>query len=142
MCRLVRIDGGVLDDGLARIGVRRLGLAAQAREQVRRPVQVQIHVAVRRRNRTRDAGNPACGHRQFLSNRARRLAQRAGELERDGDRKIAERAIRRHLDGERRDLGDAEHAPDGVGNVVVHLALDGEDHRSGRTRSARPDAQT
>ena len=65
---------------------------------------------------------------ELLRDGARRLAQRARELERDGHRQIAERAVRRHLDGERRHVGEAEVAADRVGDRVVHVSLNAQNH--------------
>ena len=59
---------------------------------------------------------------------SRRLAQRARELERDGDGEIAEGARRRHFDGERRHVGDAEVRPDRVADGVVHVSLKAQNH--------------
>ena len=65
---------------------------------------------------------------QLLRDRARRLAQRPRELERDRHGEIAERAVRRHLDGERRHVGDAEVRPDRLGDGVVNLSLNTQNH--------------
>ena len=65
---------------------------------------------------------------ELLRDRARRLAKRARELERDGDGEIAERAVRRHFDRERRDIGEAEVAADGVGNGIVDETLNAQNH--------------
>src|SRR3989441_11837061 len=41
---LVRVDGCVLDDGLARVGVRRGDFASQACRQKRRTIQIQVQI--------------------------------------------------------------------------------------------------
>ena len=48
------------------------------------------------------------------------------------DREVAERAIRRHLDSERRQLRKVELPARGAGDRVVNLALDVENHRDDR----------
>ena len=97
-------------------------------------VEVEVQVAVRRRDDARDAGNRAERRGELLRDRARRLAQRARELERDRDGEIAERAVGRHLDRERRHVGDAELPADRVGDRVVDASLNAQNH--GRVASS------
>ena len=89
-------------------GAIRRDLPTHARGEERRPLEKQVQIAVRRGDDAGDARDGAERLRQLLRDRPRRLAQRARQLEGDRDREIAERARRRHLDGERRHLGDAE----------------------------------
>ena len=49
------------------------------------------------------------------------------------DREVAERAVRRHLYSERRQLRKVVLPPRGAGDRVVDLALDVENHRDGRS---------
>jgi len=64
---------------------------------------------------------------EFLGDRARRLAQRARELERDRDGEVAERPRRRQFHRKGRRV-DAEAAPNAVGDGVVHVSFEIEDH--------------
>ena len=66
--------------------------------------------------------------RQFLRDRARRLAQRARELKGDRHGEIAERAGRRHFDREIRHVGQAVLAADRAGDRVVDVSLNGQNH--------------
>ena len=43
-------------------------------------------------------------------------------------REIAERAVGRHFDRERRHVGEAELAADGAGDGVVDVSLNGQNH--------------
>ena len=110
--RLVRVDGRVFDDGLARVVGRARGRRAgrEARAQERRAVQVAVQVAVRGRLDTRDAFDLAQGARHVLRDHLWRLAQAPRQLEGDGQREIAERARWRVVDDDRRLIGrrDAE----------------------------------
>ena len=99
--------------------LRRRDVAPQACDQERRPVEKHVQVAVRRGVDARHAGNRRDDRRQLLRDRARRLPEDARQLEGDRDGQVAERAVGRHLDGKRRDLVDAELAPDRVGDRVV-----------------------
>ena len=55
--RLVRVDGGVLDDRLVTGGVRRRDLAARAGDEEGRPIQIQVQIAVGRGGDPGDARN-------------------------------------------------------------------------------------
>ncbi len=125
--RLVRVDGRVLDDGLAgRRGRRRRG--PEPGQQERRTIEEAVQVAVRRRLDAGDARHrPQCG-RQLLGDDPWRLPQGTGELEGDGDRQVAERAVRRHLDG---DLGQVEvrvQPADGGADLVADFLFNGQQH--------------
>ena len=126
--RLVRVDRGVLDDRLAGRGSRPRG--APARQPARSsaaPIEEEIDVAVRRRLDPRDAVDRPERAGDLLGDRARRLAQPAGQLEGERHREVAERAARRHLDricGEHRIVGgDAVQAADGLGEAAADDAL-------------------
>ncbi len=97
---LVRIDRGVLDDGLVRRDGCRGSRFVQPRPQERGALEIHVQVAVGRGDDSRDAGRRAERRGQFLRDGARRFSQRARELKRDGDGEIAERAVRRDLDRE------------------------------------------
>ena len=92
--RLVRIDRGVLDDGLARRradgapGRRRSQPARRARP----AIEEEVDVAVRRRLDAGDAVDRAERGGDLLRDRARRLAQPARQLEGERDGEIAEGA--------------------------------------------------
>jgi hypothetical protein len=98
-------------------------------------LEIEVQIAARRGDDSRDAGNRADRPGQLLRNRAWRLAERPGELEGDGNRQIAERPVRRHLDGERWRLGHTKVLADGADNRIVDAMVDGEDH--GEIRSSR-----
>ena len=136
--RLVRVDRRMLDDRLLRRDGLGRHLLPDARDDERRTVEVEVQVPVRRRDDALDAGNRAHRLRQFLRDRARRLAKRTRELEGDRDGEIAERAGRRHLDRERRHVGDAEVLADRGRNRVVDVALNAQNHErlTGPTRQA------
>ena len=88
------------------------------------PIEIQVQVAVRRRDdaRRRPGSAPsACASSCAIARGALRSVAR--ELERDRHREVAERAGRRHFDGERRHLGDAGLPADRVGDRVVDLSL-------------------
>ncbi len=76
--------------------------------QERRAIEKEVQVAVRRGLDARDAVDRAERGRQFLRDRARRLAQPARQLEGDRHRQVAQRAARRRLDDDRRLIGSAQ----------------------------------
>ena len=104
--RLVRIDGRVLDDGLARTARRerpRPASGSQPRLQPVGAIQEEVEVAVGRGLDARDAVDRPERAGQLLGDGARRLAQPAGERERDRHGDVAERAPWRHFE---RHVGD------------------------------------
>ena len=101
----------------------------QPAQELRRPIEEEVHVAVRR---GLDAGEPvdlAEGAHDLLRDGARSLAQAPRQLEGEGHRKIAERAARRNLDRNRREHrivgGNVVETPHGVGHVASDGVLDG-----------------
>ena len=134
---LVRVDGRVLDDRLA-LGRRRDVRAERRRgrpvrgqpaHDLRRTIQEEVDVAVRRRLDPGEAFDLAERADDLLRDRARRLAQASRQLERERNGEIAERAARRHFDrdrGERRIVcGNVVETPDGVGHVASDGVLNG-----------------
>ena len=103
-------------------------LAARPRQQELAPIEIEVQVSRRRRVDAADAGNGTQGVGDLLGDRFRRFAQRAGELKRDRDRQIAHGPAGRHLDSEGRNLGQAERPADRVGDGVVYVALNAENH--------------
>ena len=102
---LVRVDGGVLDDGLVAGGRPPPPGRVEPGVEMMHPIEEKIDVAVGRRLDPRDALDLAEGAGQLLRDRARRLAQPSRQLECERHRQIAERAARRNVDhdrGERR----------------------------------------
>src|SRR5262245_22200721 len=100
----------------------------KAIEYERTAVEVNVEISVRRGNDSGDPRRRAKRGGQLLSNRLRRFAQGTRELEGDRDSKIAERPIRRNLDGERRHVRHAELRANGGGNLIVELLLNGANH--------------
>ena len=103
-------------------------LAAKARQKKRAPVEKEIEVAVRRGVDARDARDRLHGGRELLRDGARRLLERSRELEGDRHGQVAERAVGRHLDRKRRDVGDALLARHRVGDGVVKVSLKIQNH--------------
>ncbi len=101
--------------------------------------------AERRADRDTGSGSRSARRRPARRRASRRARRRApgrwraapfaacARAETRRDREIAERAVRRHFDGERRHLGEAELAANAVGDRVVHVALNGSDHGLGDT---------
>ncbi len=83
--RLVRVDGRVLDDGFARSAGRGRSALCEPKaiEQKRRPFEKEVQVSVGRGGHAVDALERAERGGNLLRDRARRLAQPAGQLERD-----------------------------------------------------------
>ena len=98
--RLVRIDGGVLDDRLLRPRGRRRQRARQAEpgQEKGRAIEKHVEVAVGRGVDTGHTGDRPQGARQFLRDRARCLAQPARQVEGHRRSQIAERAVGRVFD--------------------------------------------
>jgi hypothetical protein len=126
--RLVRVDGGVLDDCLV---VRAVGGRCGARRQpppdLRFAIEEEVDVAVRRCLDARESGQRAEGADDFLRDGARSFSQAAGELEGERNREIPERAPRRHFDRNRREHGIIDRnviqTPDGVAHVAADSLL-------------------
>ena len=74
----------------------------EAVEEKLRPLEEEVQVAVGRGRDLPDAFERAEGGGDLLRDGARRLAQPARELERDGRAEVAEIAVRRILEHERR----------------------------------------
>ena len=99
--RLVRVDGGVLDDGLRSSIVHRRSSIVGRRQlsaRERDPIEVDVQVAVRRGVDARDAVDRAERGRELLRDRPWRFAQPPRQLEGNRRRQIAELALRRILD--------------------------------------------
>jgi len=125
---LVRVDGGVLDDGFrAHLGTEH-DLAGELREQIAATVEIEIEIPVRRGDHLGDAGHTAQRAGQLLGDRAGRLAQRPRQLKRDGDGQVAERAVGRHLDRKGRNLGKAVLPACRGGDVVPDFLMGAENH--------------
>ena len=93
---LVRVDGGVLDDGLALVGrpaYRRLG--PQAGGEKRRAIEKAVQVPVGGGLDAREAVHGAQCGRQFLRDRARGFPQHSGQFKSDGHGQVAQRAVGR-----------------------------------------------
>ncbi len=127
--RLVGIDGRVLDDRLFRSDRLRRHLLPHARQEEGVAIEIQIQIAVGRRNNARHPRNLADRLRQFLGDRARRLPQRSRQLKGDRHREIAEGAVGRHFDGKVRNLFQAVLPADRGRDGVVDVSLNGENHR-------------
>ena len=125
---LVRVDGGVLDDGLVGRRGRPRGDVVEPGPHERRPIEVHVHIALRRGHDSRDAGKHAEGAGQFLRDRPRRFSQRPRELKRHGHGEIAECAIGRDLDREGGNLGQSVLTLNGVDDGVVNGTLNGQNH--------------
>ena len=99
---LVGVDCRVLDDRLDRGAIARARRIADAEpgQQERRAVEEDVEIAVRRGFDAADAvaGSEPSG--DLLRDDLRRLAQPAGQLERDGHAEVAECPIRRLFDRE------------------------------------------
>ena len=101
--RLVGVDGRVLDDGLAAGGASRAGgRRGEPIEQKRRARQEEVQVAVGRGGDALDALERAEVAGDLLRDGPRRLAQPPRQLEGDRRAEIAEVAVGRVLEGERR----------------------------------------
>ena len=134
--RLVRIDRRVLDDGLL---VRTLSRASAFRRKTQprlrpvRPIEEEIQVAVRRGFDARDPFERPEGAGQLLGDGAGRLAQPAGEGERDRDGDVAERAARRRFERHFGDCrivgGQAVETADGLGHAGANELMDGQNHK-------------
>ena len=110
-------------------GDGRDGPGASQRSELRRPIEEEVHVAVRR---GLDAGEPvdlAEGADDLLRDRARSLAQAPRQLEGEGHRKIAKSAARWNLDWNGREHrivgGNVVETPHGVGHEASDGVLDG-----------------
>ena len=92
--RLVRVDRRVLDDRLARRPRRPRGRrgGCEPRSQERRAIEEDVQVAVRRGLRRGRRLRPPPARRPGPARSPRRLAQAACQLERDGQREVAQRA--------------------------------------------------
>ena len=127
--RLVGIDGGVLDDRLFRRDGLRRYLLPDARQEERVAIEVQIQVAVGRRDDARHPRNVADRLRQLLGDRARRLPQRSRQLKGDRHGEIAEGAAGRYFDRKIRYFFQAVLPADRRRDGVVDVSLNGENHR-------------
>ena len=106
--RLVRIDGGVLDDGLAFVGRR--GCAGGVRQQTGRrkagAVEKAVQVAVRRGFDAREALDRRRARRRAPArSSAAALRSRRASSNATGTAEIAERAVRRVVDRDERLVG-------------------------------------
>ena len=120
---LVRVDRGVLDDGLAdRRRQHREGIQqAEARAQERRAIEEDVQIAVGRGLDARDPRNRADVLRQILGDGARRLPQPPGQVEGDRRPEVAKGPVGRRLDSDRRAGVLAE--PMAVGENRAHTRL-------------------
>ena len=129
--RLVRVDGGVLDDGLFGSGRRRRRAAVQPGVEMVHPIEEEIDVAVRRFDPREPVHAPELSD-DLLRDDLRRLAQPSSQLECERHRQIAEGAPGRDVDdngGKRRIIGsDAVESGHGFGNTGTDDALDGKNH--------------
>ena len=97
---LMAVCSTIVFSGRARRRRQRAGEAEPGQEKGR-PIEKHVEVAVGRGVDTGHAGNrPECA-RQFLRDRARRLAQAARQIEGDRRSEIAERAVGRVFDRNR-----------------------------------------
>ena len=130
--RLVRVDGGVLDDGLALDGGRRRVAPGEPRGERLRPVDEEVDVAVGRRLDPLDAGDGAHAGGELLRDRPRRLAEASCQLEGERHRQVAEVAARRDRDDDRRQQrvvgGNVIESRDGVGHPLADDLLNRKDH--------------
>jgi hypothetical protein len=129
--RLVRVDRRVLDDRFAGAGTRgRLHGAREALEQERKTTEEDVQVSVGGGGHARDAGDRAERARNFLRDGARRLAQSAGELERDGRAEVAQFAVGRILDDHRRlrCLVQRVQCREHTSDMIADAILKGQNH--------------
>ena len=132
MRRLVRIDRGVLDDGLSLGDPRRRRAAVcETFEKKRRALEKEIQIAVRCRGHTRNAFERSEGAGNLLRDRARRLAQAAGQLERDRRTEVTQFAIRRIVEDDacQRLRVEAVERPQHAADVCADAVVNGQDHR-------------
>ena len=104
-----------------------------ARQQERRSIQEQVEEAVRRDVDPGDARQGAERGGQFLGDRARRLLEGPRKLEGERHRQVAERSIRRHLYSESWQFRKVVLQACRVGDGVVDLALNVENHQEDRS---------
>ena len=130
--RLVRVDGRVLDDGLPGGRRDRGHLAGEPRAQERGAVEVDVQVAVRRRDDARHAGHRAERRRDLLRDGAGRLAQPARQLEGERHRQVAQRALGRRLDHDRREVavGEGVDLARGAGDALTDELVQRQNHGS------------
>ena len=121
---LVRIDGGMLDHGLAGFDPQRRDLAAHPADQKRGAIEIEIEIAVRCDVDPRDSRDRSDRAGDLLGDGPRRLAQRPRQLERDRHRQIAQRAVGRDFDGERRKIDLGELPADRVGDGRMYESLE------------------
>ncbi len=130
---LVRVDRRVFDDDLADQAVgRRRRPGAHLRRQKRRPVEVEIQVAVRRGLDLADALDGPDRASQRLRDRPWRLAQLARQLEGDRHGEVAERAPRRRLDDDGGPIGVGE--AEGLFERAREARADGRVQRENHAR--------
>ena len=96
VCSTIVLPGRVRAERRRHRAVRR-----QPARDVRRTIQEEVDVAVRRRLDAGEPLDPAEGADDLLRDRARRLAQPSRQLEGERNREITERAARRNLDRHR-----------------------------------------
>ena len=129
MRRLIRVDGGVLDDRLA-LGVTIRGRRCEPVEQERRAIQEEIEIAVGRRGDMADTGQrtEVLGH--FLRDRARGFAQPPCQLERRRCAEITEVPVWWILQGWWGQRGRLDRVQPGnhLNQVVAEALVNGQNH--------------
>jgi hypothetical protein len=138
--RLVRVDGGVLDDDFfVRVFRGRLEAALQPRFQPLGSIEKEVDVAVRGRFDARNAVDLPERPRKFLRDGPRRLAQPTGQREGDRDGEVSKCAPRRCFERHLADDGilrrDAVKTADGLGHMTTNELVNGENHCSSVIRS-------
>ena len=125
---LIAVCSTIVLPSARRVVASRRRVWRQPARELRRAVEEEVDVAVRRRFDAREAVDRPERADDLLRDDARRLAQPARQLEGERHRQIAERAAGRNLDrnrGEHRIVGgNVVETPDGVGHVASDGVLD------------------
>jgi hypothetical protein len=127
---LVRVDAGVLDDHVARPRRRRqrLGQRAVQRDRETAPVEEQVDVAAARDLGAHHVAAALQAADELLRDLARLSAQGAGEVERRGERQVAELDARGVLEGNGSWI-DVECGPSRLLHRPRKALLEIQDHR-------------
>ncbi len=129
--RLVGVDGGVLDDRLARPAARRpTDRACEPLHEERGAVEEEIEVAVRRRRHLRHALDGTECRGNLLRDRPGRLPQPPGELEGDRGSEVAERTVRRIVEHHLRLCAGVERIQrrEHTSDVIAEAIVESQDH--------------
>ena len=129
---LVGVDRRVLDDGLGGDGPGRVCAWRQSIEQEAASFEEEVQIPVGSRGHARHAFQGAERPCELLRDRPWRLAQGSRQLERDRCAEVAEVAVRRVLQGDRRSIRLLEGVERGqqAHHVRAHAFMDGQNHRT------------